>query len=334
MRERRRIWRFLLVIALVVAGGTVFGSGPAKADPRVLGDRTTGVLYYPGWSLVMDVRDFRTDRTAPVQAWTLVGESNQIWTVTYLDEHYAEIRAQHSGMCLDVANGLLDENAPVWQWPCYGGPVQQWRVERAGQNEPGRPLFRLRNRNSGKCLHLTPSRTPVGTQLVQRTCDPDNWSQVWGLSQPIYNFTAGVPTTTLAVAFRDGQPGRGLMTMNFDTRGDQDWAVSPAFDPRPTPGRSAVVLRPRHASGLCAGIRGSGNFDGQSLEQQSCDQLALTDRQIWYPEVVAQDLFGRAVHQLRNKGTMRCAELRTDTHDAVQRTCAAGNRFQQWRVLP
>src|SRR5690349_22560465 len=56
----------------------------------------------------------------------------------------------NSGKCLDVTYGGKDNFVPVIQYSCYGGPVQQWRLNYNGVLN----TYTLQNVNSGKCLDI------------------------------------------------------------------------------------------------------------------------------------------------------------------------------------
>ena len=60
-------------------------------------------------------------------------------------DQYVEIVSRHSGQCLDVSGASTDAAASVIQWPCHGGPNQQWRLEPAGGG-----AFRIIARHSGQ----------------------------------------------------------------------------------------------------------------------------------------------------------------------------------------
>jgi hypothetical protein len=56
----------------------------------------------------------------------------------------------NSGKCLDVVYGGKDDFAPVIQYRCYGGPVQQWVLTYVSAD-----VYTLANVNSEKCLDVT-----------------------------------------------------------------------------------------------------------------------------------------------------------------------------------
>jgi len=75
---------------------------------------------------------------------------------------YFEIVARHSGQCLDVFGGALDDVAPVIQWTCHGGTNQQWRIE-PGTNG----AVRIIARHSGKALDIFSASTDDTAPAIQ-----------------------------------------------------------------------------------------------------------------------------------------------------------------------
>ena len=75
--------------------------------------------------------------------------------------------AQHSGMCLDNTDLRTTDGNQQQQYPCDGGPQQQWNF---------RPVtgvadtYTLVNRQSGKCLDVSGVSTANGAVVHQWTC--------------------------------------------------------------------------------------------------------------------------------------------------------------------
>ncbi|WPB75773.1 RICIN domain-containing protein [Archangium violaceum] len=72
---------------------------------------------------------------------------------------YVRLTARHSGRCLAVAEGSVDDGARLIQWDCNGGREQAFLFE-----ELGAGLFRIKAWHSGRCLALD------GSYVVQRDC--------------------------------------------------------------------------------------------------------------------------------------------------------------------
>jgi len=87
------------------------------------------------------------------------------WTVRPLGNGYAEIIAQHSGKCLDVAHMSKDHAAPVVQGTCWRGDNQQWLFQPVGDG-----YYQVVNRHSTMCLDVAHAATTAYAPVVQATC--------------------------------------------------------------------------------------------------------------------------------------------------------------------
>ena len=72
----------------------------------------------------------------------------------------------NSGKCLDVTYGGKDNLVPVIQYTCYGGPVQQWRLN----YNAVLGTYTLENVNSGKCLDVLFGGKDNFVPVVQYNC--------------------------------------------------------------------------------------------------------------------------------------------------------------------
>ncbi|MDX2558492.1 RICIN domain-containing protein [Streptomyces sp. TX20-6-3] len=71
-------------------------------------------------------------------------------TFTYLGT--VEIRVDHSGQCLEVADWSTANGAAVRQWPCTGGANQKWHRFWRSNDLVGSSYYV--NVNSNKCLEI------------------------------------------------------------------------------------------------------------------------------------------------------------------------------------
>ncbi|MFB7473301.1 RICIN domain-containing protein [Kitasatospora sp. NPDC056184] len=72
-----------------------------------------------------------------------------------------EVRAVHSGKCLEIADWRTDDGAPLRQWSCTGGDNQKWRFNADGT---------VVNVHSGKCLEVPGWSRQHGVQAGQWGC--------------------------------------------------------------------------------------------------------------------------------------------------------------------
>ncbi|MFF5917192.1 RICIN domain-containing protein [Streptomyces flavochromogenes] len=95
----------------------------------------------------------------------------QAVSITYLGT--VEIRAEHSGQCLEVADWSKANGAAVRQWPCTGGDNQRWH--RYSQDSDYGAYYYV-NANSGKCLE-------IGGWGRNNGATANQWDCHWGLNQ-------------------------------------------------------------------------------------------------------------------------------------------------------
>lgn len=105
-------------------------------------------------------------------------------------------------MMAEVLARRMDDGAPVVLWPHYGGPSQQFSVQRVPRTGNSEPLeeqwFMLRARHSGKCLRTHGFQS--GAAVVQETCSGDA-SQLWRL-RPVVMTAAECPVRSLCLLER------------------------------------------------------------------------------------------------------------------------------------
>lgn len=84
-----------------------------------------------------------------------------------------ELKAVHSGKCIDVAAASKEYFAKVQQWDCNGTNAQKFRF-----NDVGAGWFEIQNINSDKCLDAKGGSKAQGTEFVQYKCGgAPNWNQ-------------------------------------------------------------------------------------------------------------------------------------------------------------
>ncbi|WP_231500097.1 RICIN domain-containing protein [Saccharothrix sp. NRRL B-16314] len=76
-----------------------------------------------------------------------------------------QVSVNNSGKCLDVVNGAAEDGAPVHQWDCWNGAMQQWALRTSGSG-----TFALVNVATGKCLDIAYGTTEMFVQAQQWSC--------------------------------------------------------------------------------------------------------------------------------------------------------------------
>jgi hypothetical protein len=107
------------------------------------------------------------------------GNDSQLWTLVPVDGEsespvYAVI-SYATGNCLDVSGDRREAGANVQQYPCHGGPNQQWRLEPIGDG-----AYRIVAVHSGACLDVDGASAEAGANVQQYPCHGGD-NQAWRL---------------------------------------------------------------------------------------------------------------------------------------------------------
>lgn len=92
------------------------------------------------------------------------GRSSSSVTYTYYD-----IKAKHSGKCLDVSGASTSNNADVFQYTCGGSANQNWRLV-AGMSSGGVQYYQIKAMHSGKCIDVASGSTANYADVNQYSC--------------------------------------------------------------------------------------------------------------------------------------------------------------------
>jgi hypothetical protein len=79
----------------------------------------------------LDVTRADTSDGATIQQWGCNGGDNQMWSWDYMNRYYAgwpvyQLRAKHSGKCIDIPFGSPLAGTGLQQWTCNGSAGQEW----------------------------------------------------------------------------------------------------------------------------------------------------------------------------------------------------------------
>ncbi|MFP4031992.1 MAG: RICIN domain-containing protein [Desulfococcaceae bacterium] len=107
------------------------------------------------------------------------GGLGQLWTLVPLGDdgeapRYSVI-SYATGRCLDVSGNSEASGANVQQYPCHGGPNQQWRLEPIGDG-----AYRIVAVHSDFCLDVDGAATESGANVQQYPCHGGD-NQAWRL---------------------------------------------------------------------------------------------------------------------------------------------------------
>ncbi len=178
--------------APVAAGTATAGSGAATAPPATPGPPPTPspsatesrppvptgrfVLFDAATGRAADVSAAATTDGAPVIAWERHAQANQQWLVEDLGDGHVQIKAGHSGLCLQPTEPV-GAGAAVVQRPCVAGDAQRWLP--AASADATTHGFTLK----GSGLALAPAGPENGAPLSLQAADPAA-PPVWTL-QPV-----------------------------------------------------------------------------------------------------------------------------------------------------
>ena len=111
--------------------------------------------------LVWDVNEASHESGAAAQLWNGSGSQNQQWAAVSEGDVWFHFVARHSGLCLDIPYGSLDDGLALAQWTCNGGLGQsfalatwqtvEWRVALATATTQAR---------AGDTVSVTVAATP------------------------------------------------------------------------------------------------------------------------------------------------------------------------------
>ncbi len=127
----------------------------------------------------LDVPGFSADNVL-IQQYSINGGANQRWRFTKVAENEQgpvyTLTNQSSQKCMDVVGAVTDVHAQVQQYPCHGGPNQQWRFVPVGDG-----YFAIISVNSGLCLDI-PNSSGADGVWVQQYPFQGHANQQWRLA--------------------------------------------------------------------------------------------------------------------------------------------------------
>ena len=111
--------------------------------------------------------------------WVFDFSHDQQWYVLPTDSGYAEIVNRSSGQCLSIVNNSTDAGAGLVQYPCFGGPNQQWYLDvYPGNSDITGQTKVLWSRSSGLVADVSGANTNEGAGIDQWYYNGE-WNQQW-----------------------------------------------------------------------------------------------------------------------------------------------------------
>lgn len=124
----------------------------------------TGTILNPGLSCLTigGLPDAKNNNGAPAQLWSVSGQKDHVFTVTWLENGFYKIKLKESdNKCLDVVGGYTDRGTDVQQWEDNGTSAQQWRID---ERDDGIG-YTIRSRCNGWYLDVYNGETADGTKI-------------------------------------------------------------------------------------------------------------------------------------------------------------------------
>ncbi|WP_167538326.1 RICIN domain-containing protein [Streptomyces albofaciens] len=171
--------------ALAVAGsiaalaGGVTTAHADQATPRAAAASTSVQLQLAltGKCLTINKGSFANGANA-VQQTCADDLDNQVFELVPTGEGAFEVRARHSGKCLEVENSGKQAGANVQQWWCTGNPQMQWELNMV---DMAKELYELRPTHvADRCLDIDHAKTDNGANAQSWYCNGTD-AQLWRL---------------------------------------------------------------------------------------------------------------------------------------------------------
>ncbi len=123
-------------------------------SPTLYAARFTSVLS----GKVLDVSEISTRAWQPLHQWDWVNGDNQKFILTRVEGDWYEIKAVHSGLCLDISGASRERGARLIQYYCNRGYNQQFRFYDFGA---------IQVRHTGMVLDVYNNGRQNGAAIVQ-----------------------------------------------------------------------------------------------------------------------------------------------------------------------
>ncbi|GIF65641.1 hypothetical protein Ais01nite_36760 [Asanoa ishikariensis] len=153
---RRRLFRSVLALVVLVTAAVVLPQSPAAAEVRgpwqIQGIQSRKCVDVPNG----------TFNNVQLTIYTCKDKGNQLFYIQEIYNGEYNIWNIQTGKCLTVLNAETTNNTPVIQYACNIGLNELWTLPAD---------LTIRNVKSGKCLTVQNNGTANGAKLLQFTCN-------------------------------------------------------------------------------------------------------------------------------------------------------------------
>jgi len=173
-----------IVITALVISLTFIQSNSTQASTHQQIDLTIGLLKAKHSQKCLDESTNTNANGANIHQWNCHSGDNQIWHLEYVEtvngKPYYQIKAQHSGKCVDVKDASRNNGANIHQWTCEQVDNQLWTRHWPDHNSN---YFELRAKHSGQCLDVSEASNDNGANVHQWDC-VGGANQLWLHTEP------------------------------------------------------------------------------------------------------------------------------------------------------
>ncbi len=200
-----------------------------------------------------------------VQQWQDNGGASHRWTIEKVGEDIFSIKpTSDASECLDVTSASTEKGANIQSYPCNMTGAQKFRlVEETEMALSG--VFKIRNRNSGKCIEVQNAAQYDGANVQQWDCW-NTGAQDWEFSQigsgvyEIRNIHSG---KFLDVAY-GGASSNVQVWWQYPTGASQQWFVE-------DDGSGRYTLKPLFDWEKCLDVAWASTQAGANMQVYSCN---------------------------------------------------------------
>ena len=165
------------------------------------------------------------------------------------------IMAKHSGKCLDVYNGSVDDGAPMIQGRCERGNAQQFTLVSVGDT------YQIVGNQSGKCLDVAGASVDNGVPVIQSGCNGGG-SQLWYVRLRGDHFQLVAKHSKKCVEVPGGNKNMGIQLVQWPCHGGDNQAWTIASLPH-------TIVQVKHSQ-QCIEVSGSSTENGAPVIQAIC----------------------------------------------------------------
>jgi len=240
------------------------------------------------------------------------GNENQQFEFVSVGNNQYNVRAKHSGKCMNVSGASQSNGASVIQWMCSNrsGDNDSWRVV------PVDGGYWLKVAHSNKCLTIENDSNLDGVSAIQSKCiNSGQPSQVFDLGAPPLDRNYGtlmLRNSGKCVEVPDASRVRGTIVRQTTCNAEKDQRFAAR-----SVGNNQYRLLAEHSK-LCVNVSNGSTAEDTNVVQQTCSNQSGASDAFTFRAL-------RGGHQIIASHSGKCLQLKTVTRvngaKLVQQTC-------------